>query len=73
MNAEVVFCVRHATCRRWPSASIEEAILDDDFGLSDGGLSAKEGANIAGEPVLQCTDVNVVGNSFVGGPVDRDS
>ena len=58
--------------------TIEEAILDDDFGLSDGGSSDEEGEDIygyVGEPVLRRDDVNVVGDSIVNGPdpVDRDS
>ena len=64
--------------RRWPSASrytIEEAlkaILDEDLGLSEGGSIDEEGRGYVGESVLKHADVNVVGDSIVGGPVDRD-
>lgn len=48
-----------------------EAILDDDFGLSDGGSSDKEGEDIygyVGESVLRRSDVNAVGDSIVNAP-----
>ena len=56
-------------------ASVEEAIeaiLDDDFGLSDGGSSDEEGEDIygyVGEPVLRRDDVNGVGDSIVNSQV----
>ena len=49
-----------------------EAILDDDFGLSDGESSDEEGEDIygyIGEPVLHCTDVEEkLGEAVVDGP-----
>ena len=43
-----------------------EAILDDDFGLSDGDSSDEEGEDIygyVGEPVLRRADVDILGDS----------
>ena len=46
-----------------------EAILDDDFGLSDGETSDEDGEDIyhyVGEPVLRRIDVQDLGDSIVG-------
>lgn len=53
-----------------------EAILDDDFGLSDGDSSDEEGEDIycyVGEPVLRRADVDILGGSIADGLlVDRE-
>ena len=52
-----------------------EAILVDDFGLSDGRSSDEEGEDIygcVGEPVLRRDDVNGVGDSIVNSPNSVD-
>ena len=53
-----------------------EAILDDDFGLSDGDSSDEEGEDIycyVGEPVLRRADVDILGGSIADSLlVDRE-